>query len=138
MRTTFDLEQILYDRLKTGDLASEITGSIYKRQRIPASQLEDVVIISLPVNADQIQEAVVNINIHVPNIEVTANGVTNPDQPNFERLQSLADLAKLELDDVYETQIGYYFNVQQQNVFSDEEAGDHYINFRIVFNSFNF
>lgn len=137
MRTTFDLEQILYDRLKNGDLVAEITGGLYKRQRVPASELEDVVIISLPINADQIQEGIVNINIHVPNIEVTANGVTNPDQPDTARLMELADLAKLELDDVYEPTTGYFFNIQQQQLFSDEEAKDHYINFRIVFNSLN-
>jgi hypothetical protein len=47
VKNTLDIINLIYTRLKTGALAAEITGSIYKGKRPLGSLVEDVVINSL-------------------------------------------------------------------------------------------
>jgi hypothetical protein len=135
VKNTLDIINLIYTRLKTGALAAEITGSIYKGKRPLESLVEDVVINSLPINALQVQAAVANVNIHVPNITVTVVGIADKSQPNFQRLQELTELALIELSDVWADD--YNFDVQQQVVIEDEDFKDHFSNIRLEFFSIN-
>jgi hypothetical protein len=134
MITTLDLVNIIWQRLNGSQLKTTITGGVYKK-RPAGSQTEDVVINCLPINNLDLQTAIVNVNIHVPNITIQVGTVQDSTQPNFERLQELAAIAIAVLTDVWAGD--YNYDVQQQTMIEDEEAGDHYINIRIEFFNIN-
>lgn len=133
--TTFDLVDIVYDRLKTGSLQEEITGDVYKQQRPLNSTKEDVDINALPVINAQVQSAVINVNIHAPNLSVIIDGRTDTEQPDWERLKYLCVIAVAMLTDVWAED--YNFDIQQQTLIKDEIYKDHYINIRLDFFSIN-
>ncbi len=131
MRTTFDIDNILYQVLSNNaGLAATITGSVYKRNRPVSSTEEDIVIGSLPVTNDQLQRTVANVNIHVPLLEIaTENGQDT--QPDTVRLKELTDMVILIVNDIVGPD--YYYDVQQQNVFFDSITNDYYSNIRVNF-----
>ena len=136
MKTTFDIENILFAFITASPLATDISGGIYKRQRPAQSQSEDIVINCLPINNKQLQQAVANVNIHVPNLQVTVNGISDKSHADFARLQELADLAKVTMSDHWELQ-DYGFSIQQQQTIQDDISDTHYINFRLDILSIN-
>lgn len=130
MTTTLDIVDILWSRLDSSAIKAAITGSICKHRRDPNSTKEDIVVNSLPVSNQQLQKGVANVNVHVPDIIVTANGMQDK-QPNHERLKALAIQAVDILKDNWTATMNY--DVQQQTLIRDAEAGDHFINIRIEF-----
>ena len=69
IRTDIDIKDLLCDWILTSDLASEITGGIYKDKRPLNSDKEDVIIAVIGRDADsQIQEAIANVNVYVADI----------------------------------------------------------------------
>ena len=135
MKTTLDLVDIIWQRLNGSQLKTEINGGVYKHRRPAASQKEDVVINCLPINTLQLQSAIVNVNIHVPNLTVAVNGTQDNSQPDHTRLQELTAIAVTILSDVWAED--YNFDIQQQTLIEDPEAGDHYINLRLEFFNIN-
>jgi hypothetical protein len=134
MRTSFNIVDIIYKELYAA-ISGAITGKVYKNSRPVNSNKEDVVVGSLPINAEQIQRAVVNVNIHVPNLQVSIGGQQDS-QADTARLSQLTTMVIGVLKDkVYND---YWFDIQQQNLFKDETTGDHYSNIRIDFYSENF
>lgn len=130
MKTTLDIVDTLFTVLDGSSLKTAITGTICKHKRDFGSESEDIVINSLPVNNNQLQNAIANVNIHVPDLMVNNNGAEST-QPNHTRLKTLAAMAVDILIDNWTADLN--FDVQQQNIFEDREAGDHYINIRIEF-----
>ena len=135
MRNTFDLVSIIYLALKTNAITSAITGNVYKNQRPLNSDKIDIVVGSLPVNAEQIQQAVLNVNIHVPNLKLSINGAQDNTQPDLVKLNAVTKLVTIELKD----KVGgdYWFDIQQQTLFASESANEHYSNIRVNFYSEN-
>lgn len=135
MKSTLDLVDIVWQQLQTGALKAAITGDIHKHRRPANSQTEDVVINSLPISFQQMQEAIVNVNIHVPNLSIAVNGSIDNTQPDHARLQTLTTLAVADLTDTWGDE--YNFDVQQQILIEDKEAKDFYINIRLEFFNVN-
>jgi hypothetical protein len=134
MKTTLDLVDIIWSAVNASALKAAINGGVYKHKRVLNSTKEDVVINALPITAEQIQNGIVNVNIHVPNLKVqTAAGVD--DQPNHTRLKALATIAVGVLEDTWADE--YNFDVQQQILIEDKEANDYYINIRLEFFNVN-
>jgi hypothetical protein len=134
MKSTLDLVDIVWTALDASALKAAITGDISKHRRTPNSTKEDIVINALPISGAQIQEAIVNVNLHVPDIKVNKNGMDDF-MPNHTRLKALCNIALNALQDNWGED--YNFDVQQQNLFRDEEANDHYINIRLEFYNVN-
>lgn len=134
MTTTLDAVDIVWKRLNESPIKAAITGGIYKKRPLNSS-LEDVVINSLPISALQLQEGLVNVNIHVPNLVITNGTVQDPTQPNHARLKALATIAALSLNDVWIDDV--HFTIQQQTVFEEPEINEHYVNFRLLFYAVN-
>jgi len=133
MKTTYDIQNILYKVLSSStNITETITGGVYKKRPLNSKQ-EDIIVGSLPVGNDDIQRAVGNVNIHVPNLIIDVNGVQDNSQPNLKRLNEITRLAWGLLDESYYE--GYWFYVQQQSIF--EEGNEHYSNIRIEFYSVN-
>jgi hypothetical protein len=141
MKTTFDLVTIVWQKLEataslTTDPLTKLTGGIYKT-RPTGSTKEDIEINSLGIPNDQLQRGIVNVNIFVPNIPVSVNGIQDLKQPNYPRLKVLTDLAIATLKDVWAGD--YTFDVQQQNLIpvDDEQAAETYSNIRLEFININ-
>jgi len=136
IKTTLSAVDDVYDALKASPLASEITGKIFKDRRVANGATEDVVINSPTVNAAQLQQGLVNVNIHVPNIIVKQNGVSDDTQPNHARLRELALMAAGILKDNVSGDAS--FNLQQiVGPLLDEVAKDHYVNIRLDYFNIN-
>ncbi len=128
MTTTLQIVDMLFAKLDGSALKTEITGAISKHVREGNSDKEDVVINCLPINNEQLQKAVANVNIHVPDVVVDQNGMQNR-YPNHARLSQLTDIAIGILDDTWGTD--YNYDIQQHVLIEDREAGSHYSNIRI-------
>lgn len=143
MRTTFDLEDIIYQVLIASPAlisttATKLSGGIYKSGGRPLGSVavkEDIVIGTLPVNNAQVQQAVMNINIHVPNLNLLIDNVQDKTKPDHVRLKVLTDLVIGLVDN--KTISNYWFDVQQQHVFEEPGANEHYSNIRLNFYSEN-
>jgi hypothetical protein len=136
MKTPLDVMTILYRLLSDSSLESEITGKIRKGERPAASKLEDVVINSLPINSEQLQRCVGNVNVFVPSLVISENGV-QVEKPDYVRLDTLTDIVVTVLKSVRESR-DYYLNVQQvSQPFKDIVSKSYYINIRIDFYAFN-
>lgn len=134
MITAFDIIDIIYTGLQGGQLATAINGGLYKHKRPVSSTLEDVVVNCLPVNANQMQTAIANVNIHVPNISVTVAGTTDNTVPNHPRMKELAQKAVQDLESNWAST--YSYHVQQAGMLQDDDFS-HYINIRIEFFNIN-
>lgn len=136
MKSTLTAVNILYQILKlnTG-ITTAISGKVYKDNRPINSGKEDIVVNSLPINFEQVQQAVLNVNIHVPNLELNINGVQDNTQPNLARLETITDLVITAVKDHVGSD--YWFFIQQQNVFPSDPLGEYYSNIRINFFSEN-
>lgn len=130
MTTTLDIVDQLFTKLDASALKTAITGSICKHKRDGNSSLEDVVINCLPVNNEQLQNAIANVNIHVPDLVINTGGMEDK-QPNHVRLKTLSAMAVDILKDNWTATLNY--DVQQQVIIQDRDAGDYYINIRIEF-----
>ena len=135
MRTTLDLVDILWAYLNASALKNELTGGIYKHIGPVNSQKEDVVINSLPIVNLDLQTAVANVNIFVPNPVQNINGVQDTSQPDSARLQALGAMAMVILDSHYGAD--YSFSVQQSVLLSDDTSGSWFLNIRVNFYSIN-
>lgn len=88
MKSTTDVIQLIYAYLISQGVKATVglTGGIYWLRRPKSSIKEDIVISAVAMNAEQVQEGVFNINIHVPNLPLA----TDDTQPNFARLDAIA------------------------------------------------
>jgi hypothetical protein len=137
LQTSFDAIDAVYLRLAYSPLKTAISGGIYKMVRpIDAGddRKEDIVVNSLGMPNADVQHGIVNVNIHVPNLQLPINGRQDNTQPDFARLQQLADLVIGQVKEFYSQ--AYYFLFQQQNMLQGEE-GEHLINIRLDYYSIN-
>lgn len=129
-RTVLDGKQWILDLLLAAGVQNSISGKIYKDKRPSGSTKEDIVINSLTITNDYMQNGVFNVNIYVPMISVTINGVTQL-QKNNTRLKQLADLVYPVLDDAWTNN----YNVDIVNHQDFEEANENFYNFRVSLNA---
>jgi len=129
MKTTFDVMDIIWQKLNQA-IASQISGKIYKLKRPLNSKLEDVIINTLPLSSDQMQQCVVNVNGYVPNKTVKIDGVTN-EVPDTIRLKAITELISTHLKEIISDT--YYFFISGQQTIHDESNNEYYINIRVDF-----
>lgn len=120
----------VYDILNISAITTVITGDVYKRERPVKSDKEDVVINCLPTNNLDVQTAIVNVNIHVKNIDVKQNDVVN-NVTNHSRLRILNALVMPYL--TYKSFGNYWIDIEQQTTFSETEIKQSYSNIRVKF-----
>lgn len=135
-KTTLDAVDKVFEVLDASALETEITGKIWKnRKPVGDDDKENVVVNSLSINNLQLQQGLVNVNVHVPNISVRVDGITDTTMPNHERLRELAKMTVDVLDDNWGSD--FNFDVQQQVLVQDEVTKSWYINIRLNFYSIN-
>ena len=130
MKTTLDLVDVVWQLLNSSSLKGEITGGVYKLKRPLNSAKEDVVVNSLPVSNEQLQTAIVNVNVFVIDLEVGIEGEKNT-MPDIARLKQLAAMTVDILQDGIDGD--YTWDVQQQTVIEDEGNDQHFVNIRLEF-----
>lgn len=130
MKTASDVIDILWSLLNASPLKTAINGGVYKMERPLNSNVEDVVINTLPVNFLQLQTGLANVNVFVPNL--LSGGES---KPNTKRLKELSLLAVNALKDVWSDD--YHLEVQQQTLIKDEESNQYFINIRVDFFNIN-
>lgn len=132
MRTIGDLESLLFRILKE-DETLEVTGGIYLGTDRPIdSQLEDIEINSINLTQNYLpQLGVSNVNIYVPDIAVTINGVQQM-KANRGRLD---ELSKHVLSLIRGTVIkGSTVTPAFQYSFAVPEINQHFTNIRLEWN----
>lgn len=130
MKTGLDMIDIVWTMLNASPLQSLITGGIFKHLRPAGGSKEDVVINSLSVTHEQLQNGIANVNIYVPNLVVNANGIQDDTQPNHSRLNELTKVAIGLLEENWMSDLNYDV---QQHMLIREETGEHYMNIRLQF-----
>lgn len=126
------INEVIKVLLNASTVTSAITGVIARRRPINSTK-EDIIVNALSLNFDQLQYGIVNVNIHVPNVEVTQNGVVDKNYPNYARIQALTELVLPVLKDYAGG--GFYFTLQQESVI--EEQYSSYANIRLEIRSKN-
>lgn len=133
MRTPQEMVDVVFENLKGTALQSSISGKLSKNTRPSGSELEDVVINSLAASNTQLQTGILNVNIHVPNFQISVSGGIDKSTPDHNRINELTLIAKPLLKDVWGDD--WDFDIEQINLI--KEATSSYNNIRIVFQSLN-
>jgi hypothetical protein len=132
--TSFDAVDKVYQQIKDTPFTAALQGGLYKMKRPVNSTTEDAVINSLGMPGTQVQQGVVNLNIHLPNLSLEINGKQDNSQPDFIRAQQLAALAIQQVQEFYTEE--YWFLFQQQNIIQSDDT-EIIVNIRIEFYSIN-
>lgn len=136
MKTTLDIVNILFGIINTSPLKTAINGGVYKFQRPDKSTKEDVVINAVSSDAEIIQRGVYNINIHVPSVTQTIDGVQQK-LPNTARMDALCDIANPILLAHWDGERKFNYWIEFQGVYENDTDKDWYCNFRIIFKQHN-
>lgn len=136
MRTTLDIVDILYQAIKASSLKTAISGGVYKHRPVNSGK-EDVIINSLPVTGDQLQEGFANVNIHVPNLMLSIGGLQDRTQPDSVRLKALAALAVDTLKNLLAESGDVSFTITNQTVFEEPDIFENYVNIRLKYYAVN-
>lgn len=125
--TSYSAVEEVFDRVVSTPIS--ISGHVYKLSRPVNSKKEDIVIIPLAMNAEQMQEGVINVNVHVPNLRLGKDNT----QPNNPRMAAISQEVMAALDDYW----GYSYNFHLDNAGHPERDGDGwYNNIRVRFHAF--
>ena len=135
MKTTFEVSDLIYGIVNVPAVTSVITGKVYKDQRPADSKKEDVVINCLPISVDQFQQATVNVNVYVNDLDVKIDGVPQR-MPNHSRLKQLSVIATGLLAKYFGTE--QIFKITSQSLIKENTLSQHYINIRIEYKNTNF
>jgi len=134
MTTATQAISAVFSIIWASSLKTEISGSVRRYSRMINSEKEDIVINSLPIDFDQLQSGVLNVNIHVPNPKYTTiiDGKTQTlqDLPNEARLNTLCNMFSGLFATPYYND-GVYIEMQQQLVLAGEDSKSTFINNRL-------
>lgn len=137
MRSTLDIVDLGYRRAINSPLNAAVAGNIYKHQRPFNSTSEGVVINCLPISGGQLQDGIMNVNIHVPNLVLSIGGIQDDTQPDSARLSSLTKMAIQVFEDYWAELGDVNFSLENQSLFEEPEINQHYTNLRLRFNAVN-
>lgn len=131
MKTNFDTVNILWKLLDNdSSLKTTQKGGRFKYARPAGSTGEDLVINSLPISNELLQQSVLNVNIYAPNESVKIKGVES-EAPGSKRLEELTKMVTSIIDDYYDPAEDIGFDVQQIVLIQDD-TGEWYNNIRVT------
>lgn len=133
MKTSFELESILYGILNVRTIKNAISGGIYLGDTRPEdSGDEDITINTITVSSDVCpQTATSNVNIHVPDVDANLGGKVQK-VANRIRLKALTNLVFTELRNADLT--GIKIVPMLMSTMAETSINQHYINIRIDWN----
>lgn len=126
MKTTFDINDILFPIINVASVQATIDGQVYRNKKILNSELRDIIIIPLNnYNGDEIiNEATFMVNCYCKNFD---NGT-----PDIARLRLIAE-AVIAVIEAYNSASNYYiFDIVNQILLPDtDQKSMSYVNLRI-------
>ena len=126
MKTTFDINDILYPVINMASVQATIDGRVYRNKKPLNSELQDIVIIPLSnyVGDEIINDATFMINCYCKNFD---NGT-----PNITKLRATINVVAA-LIEAYNNNSNYYvFNIMNQILLNDvDQKSMSYVNLRI-------
>lgn len=126
MKTTFDINDILFPVINTEEVQAEIDGRVYRNKKPLNSELQDIVIIPLSnyIGDEIINDATFMINCYCKNFN---NGT-----PNISKLRSIAEAVIAEIEAYNSTSNYYIFDIMNQILLNDfDQKSMSYVNLRI-------
>ena len=128
MKTTFDINDILYPMLNTSLVLDKLDGNgrVYRNKKPLNSELQDIVIIPLSnYSGDEIiNDATFMVNCYCKNFN---NGT-----PDVARLRVIADAVIAEIEKYNNTSNYYVFDIINQILLDDfDQKSMSYVNLRI-------
>jgi len=126
MKTTFDINDILYPMLNTSLVLDELDGRVYRNKKPLNSELQDIVIIPLSnYNGDEIiNDATFMVNCYCKNFN---NGT-----PDIAKLKLIAKAVIAEIEKYNNTSNYYIFDIVNQILLNDvDQKSMSYINLRL-------
>ena len=106
-----------------------VKGRIYNNKRSEGNDVEECIVVNTPwCNHDKPQQGYSNINIHVPDFQITIDGKEQL-QPNLVRMSELTNIVLTTLDNA--TIEGVSWTKPQETQMQEEAHKEHYINLRI-------
>jgi hypothetical protein len=127
-------KQWIMDLLNQGNIRSVISGFVYKDRRPAGSVKEDIVINSLPMTNDFLQDGVFNVNCYIPMLSVKENGITQ-NVPNAPREEAVTQAVYPLLENIFRPQ--FNLTVVNHSTFEVVEEKATYVNFRINLKAYN-
>ena len=131
MKSDGRIKTDIYRLIKGSNLESIVSGSLSKRGRPNDSDKEDIVISILENGSGQIQEAFVNVNIYVPDIQ-DSNGAYIINDIRADELSELA----IQLFEVHNGG-SFRFILDRQRVLKVDGKNEHFINNRLLYKQSN-
>lgn len=129
MKRTFDTDNYLFGILKNAE-GLEVTGGIYVMGERPLnSKLEDIVVSTIDLTQDSApQRGTSNVNIHVPDIDVTIGGIRQK-KANRTRLQELTEIVCSLLESANIEGLAIWMT--NQNTLKEPDIDQHFVNLRV-------
>lgn len=133
MKTSFEIEEIVFDLLVKSGVKDAINGGIYFQNDRPDNSVkEDIVINTISMTQDFYpQIATSNVNIYVPDKHRKIDG-TEQLKPNHNRL---SEISKVVIDVLRSSRIdGLKIITESQAVLQEPSIRQHFCNIRISWN----
>jgi hypothetical protein len=125
------IKKDVYRVIKGSALEAAVSGKLSRRGRPAGSNLEDIVISVLDNGRGQIQEAFVNVNIYVPDIQDDTKAYVIHDE-RVDELSAMA-IVLLEVHNGGE----FRFEIDKQRVFKVDGKDEHFINNKLLYRQCN-
>ena len=126
MKTDIDIKDDIYSHIKGSGLAMMVSGQLSKTLRPDKSTAEDIVISMLANVNRQIQEAFVNVNIYVADLQKGTQFVENTIRLR-ELCRASSELLEVGRGD------GYRFSLDEQRVLEVPGSNEHVINNKLLY-----
>ena len=126
MKTTIDINDILYPIINVSSVKNTITGRVYRNKKPLNSELQDIVIIPLSnyVGEEIINDAVFMVNCYCKNFD---NGA-----PDITKLRATIDAVAAVIELHNDADNYYVFDIMNQILLNDiDQKSMSYINLRI-------
>jgi len=119
--------------LKVPKVTGIISGSLWQHQRPANSEREDIVVNSLALTGQQLQQGVVNVNIHVPNLKVNLDGAADNTMPDLARMHAIEQVLYPLINDNDQKSFWIWVDEPGQPY---QEGANWYLNIRINYYSY--
>lgn len=133
-KTVFDAKQWIYELLNVSSVKMSISGKIYKNKRPAESTKEDIVINSILMDNEFLQDGTFNVNCYVPYVSVSIDGISQF-MPNENRLSQISQLVYPLLDNIYRDE--FNLTIERHETIDVESEKSSYLNFRINLKAYN-
>lgn len=135
MKTGIQMVRDGYGIVNIDAVKNLITGKVYLFARPKNSEVQDIVLNTLALTNEQVQNGVFNCNVHCPNkSNVVINDETDTTQPDIAALDEISAFVTNILNDY----VGYDFRLSAQNTGIPIRDVDNtwYVNIRVNYSSF--